>query len=510
MVTGGLDYRMKIWDFTTMNRNLKPFRDFKPFDGHPVRTLSFNPSGTHFLCCCGNNQAKIYNSEGVRKKTTIRGDMYLLDMANTKGHVASVNDGQWHPKENNLFITGSQDGTIRQWDMYSKEVGVEQQLAHQTLMKAKGVRGAKIAISTSQYSHKGEMVYGGCSDGSIQIWDLRGNNLYRPQYHFADAHRPGGEITAIQMFRDSYRFATRSMDDTMKMWDIRKPTEAVFTWEELVNLSSKTAITISPNEKMLLTGTSVRQGYGFGFITGFSTVNGEKLCEIPISKTSVIALTWHHQLNQIFVGSADAKITVLYDPELSQNGAMRSITRQEKRKVSESAHSGYFNGSNVYNHSELEDELLKVREDRAKNGGQNPKKPENDSIFIPPEAYDPMRRRERKLREAKKVSKPELPLQGPSKGGRTPQSGTLAQYVMQDLYKNVQRDMDPREALLAQAKAAESMPLWVEPAYTATQPTRVFDYKESKQDNVRFMQNVGKDACKHCGLKLCTCEQQTN
>ena len=93
MVSGGLDYRMKIWDFTTMNRNLKPFKDFKPFDGHPVRTLSFNPNGTHFLCCCGNNQAKIYNSEGVRKKTTIRGDMCLLDMANTKGHVASINDG---------------------------------------------------------------------------------------------------------------------------------------------------------------------------------------------------------------------------------------------------------------------------------------------------------------------------------------------------------------------------------------------------------------------------------
>lgn len=55
MVSGGLDYRMKIWDFTTMNRNLKPFKDFKPFDGHPVRTLSFNPSGSHFLCCCGNN-----------------------------------------------------------------------------------------------------------------------------------------------------------------------------------------------------------------------------------------------------------------------------------------------------------------------------------------------------------------------------------------------------------------------------------------------------------------------
>ena len=129
------------------------------------------------------------------------------------------------------------------------------------------------------------------------------------------------------MFRDSQRFATRSMDDTMKMWDIRMLRDAVFSWEDLVNMSSKTAVTISPNEKMLLTGTSVRQGYGHGFIMGFSTVNGEKICETPISEASVIALQWHHQLNQIFVGCGDSNVTVLYDPELSQNGIMRTITR---------------------------------------------------------------------------------------------------------------------------------------------------------------------------------------
>lgn len=130
----------------------------------------------------------------------------------------------------------------------------------------------------------------------------------------------------------------------MKMWDIRKLNQAVFSWEDLVNMSSKTAITISPNEKMLLTGTSMRQGFGHGFMVGFSTVHGDKICETPISGHSVIALSWHHALNQIFVGSADAKITVLYDPDLSQNGIMRTITRQEKRRVSESAHSGLFAG----------------------------------------------------------------------------------------------------------------------------------------------------------------------
>ena len=134
----------------------------------------------------------------------------------------------------------------------------------------------------------------------------------------------------------------------------------------------------------------------------------------------------------------------------------------------------------MINHSELEDELFKAREEKAKTGLNVPKKPESESIFISPDLYDPMRRRERKLKEAKKVVKPELPLQGPAKGGRTPQSGTLAQYVMQDLYKNVQRDMDPREALLAQAKIADAQPFWVEPAYTSTQPQRVFDYKESR------------------------------
>jgi len=36
----------------------------------------------------------------------------------------------------------------------------------------------------------------------------------------------------------------------------------------------------------------------------------------------------------------------------------------------------------------------------------------------------------KKQKDVKKTLKPEMPLQGPAKGGRTPQSGTLAQYVM--------------------------------------------------------------------------------
>jgi WD40 repeat protein len=43
--------------------------------------------------------------------------MYIVDMANTKGHVASINDGKWHPKEEAIFATSSNDGTVRIWDI---------------------------------------------------------------------------------------------------------------------------------------------------------------------------------------------------------------------------------------------------------------------------------------------------------------------------------------------------------------------------------------------------------
>lgn len=102
MLTGTSgDYKIKVWNMNTMNKTLRAFKDFKPFDGHPVRSLSFSSdvNATMFLVCCGNNQARIYDRESAQKlKTTVRGDMYIYDMANTKGHVAAITGGQFHPK----------------------------------------------------------------------------------------------------------------------------------------------------------------------------------------------------------------------------------------------------------------------------------------------------------------------------------------------------------------------------------------------------------------------------
>jgi hypothetical protein len=54
------------------------------------------------------------------------------------------------------------------------------------------------------------------------------------------------------------------MDDTMKLWDIRNAKEPVNVWRDLTNLNAKTKVCISPDETLILTGTSVRKGFAYG------------------------------------------------------------------------------------------------------------------------------------------------------------------------------------------------------------------------------------------------------
>jgi WD40 repeat protein len=73
-----------------------------------------------------------------------------------------------------------------------------------------------------------------------------------------------GEISSVRFFKDEKRLVSRSMDDTMKLWDIRNSKEPMKVWRDLTNLNAKTGVCISPDETIILTGTSVRKGFAYG------------------------------------------------------------------------------------------------------------------------------------------------------------------------------------------------------------------------------------------------------
>jgi len=64
LISGGLDYGLKIWDLAGMNRKLRPMMEYHPYEGYPVNQITFNPTGQKFLCCCANNQAKVFFADG--------------------------------------------------------------------------------------------------------------------------------------------------------------------------------------------------------------------------------------------------------------------------------------------------------------------------------------------------------------------------------------------------------------------------------------------------------------
>ena len=56
-------------------------------------------AGDAFLAVTGNSQVKIFDRDGIERGESLRGDMYIRDQRNTKGHISPATGGQWHPTD---------------------------------------------------------------------------------------------------------------------------------------------------------------------------------------------------------------------------------------------------------------------------------------------------------------------------------------------------------------------------------------------------------------------------
>ena len=91
-----------------------------PFSqGYPVCSLDFSqPSGEQFLVATGSTRAKLFNRDGREVAHYAKGDMYLVDLKNTKGHVTSLTQAWFNPTTKAQFLTSSLDGQYRSEDWF--------------------------------------------------------------------------------------------------------------------------------------------------------------------------------------------------------------------------------------------------------------------------------------------------------------------------------------------------------------------------------------------------------
>eukprot|EP00743_Colponemidia_sp_Colp-15_P009177 GILK01010013.1.p1 GENE.GILK01010013.1~~GILK01010013.1.p1 ORF type:complete len:569 (+),score=120.33 GILK01010013.1:113-1708(+) len=474
LLTGSNDYTVKMWDFAGMHSDMRSFRSIEPHENHQVQALSFSPTGAEWLVCTGNAQAKLYDRDGKDIMTCVKGDMYISDMTFTKGHTHSLTGGQWHPSNREQFITSSLDGTVRVWDTTAKPVGVDFELPQKHVLKARNGRGLKTAVYCCCYSPDGGYIGAGCEDGSLQLWQNR-NSFQKADVTIREAHRVGSETSSVKFFSDNRRVLSRGGDDTLKIWDIRNASRPIKVWEDLPNHILQTEVTLSPDEQLILTGTSVKKNEGNGVLVMIDAESLEKVSQIGVSDSSVVRILWHPKINQILIGSADAKVHMLYDPTLSDKGAMLFVGRKSRQKREEDLQFGSI-----------------------------PIMLPNEMDYVDDDDTSSARQRVRARKDPIRSKKPPLQVQGPG-GGKVAGPRSMTQFIMQEMYRQDIGVEDARAEFLKHAKAAEENPQYVTKAYTKTQPKPIFDYSQYEDDSSILDRDMSTK-CPNCGMKLCVCK----
>lgn len=451
VISGSYDYTVRMYDFQGMNSKLQSFRQLEPSEGHQVRSLSWSPTSDKFLCVTGSAQAKIYDRDGLTLGEFVRGDMYIRDLKNTKGHISGITGGEWNPKSKETILTSSEDGSLRLWDVNDFN-------SQKQVIKPKLVRPSRIPVTACAWDFEGKRIVGGIGDGSIQVWTIKTGWGSRPDIYVEKAH--SDDITGLKFSADGQVLLSRSMDATLKVWDLRQMKSPVKVFGDLPNHYAQTNVAFSPDEQLIFTGTSIEKDSTAGsLLCFFDRKKLELVSRVGISPSlSVVRCLWHPRINQVFTTTGDKKeggTHVLYDPSMSQRGALVCVGRAPRRKSIDD----YEVQPLIHNPHALP--LFRDQPSRK-------------------------RQREKILKDPLKSHKPDLPVDGPGFGGRVgvTKGSLLTQYLMKQggLIKETWMDEDPREAILKHADAAAQDPKFIAPAYAQTQPEPVFAKSDSEDD----------------------------
>lgn len=450
LISGSLDSTVKLHDFAAMTpTTLRAFKSVDPWetkasagasDAHLIQHVEFNPhAGGVFLCITAHPQAKIMTRDGDEMTTFVKGDMYLRDMNNTKGHVGEVNTGTWHPTDKNLCVTAGSDSTLRIWDINYKR-SQKDIVVFKSKAAGSAGRTRMTAVAWGSAAQGGSSVLVSAAlDGSLVMYS--GNAPFtRPAGEVRDAHKANTWTGGLDISSDGRMVVTRGGDDLIKLWDTRKFKEPLLQVEHASTSDkySMTNIRYSPNSTSIITGSAT------GHLHILNPGNLRPELVTPITPGApLITVEWHPKLNQIVTGSANSEIHVLYNPTMSTRGALEVMSKAPKKRH--------------------------IDDDPSMTMDQTPMGLSGDSIIVPGSQNlrkggkkDPMRPQVQQITPFMRSQPDE-------------------KHVSQNIPLSKMLHEDPREALLKYADVAKSDPMFTN-AWKTTQPVTQYADVSDEED----------------------------
>ena len=488
LVSGGLDFGVRLYDFAGMKRDLKPFRELEPCGAHQIHALSWSPNGENFVVISGSAEPKVIDRDGREQGWFVRGDMYIRDARHTKGHIMGCTGGSWHPTDRSTVLTSSEDGTLRTWDVsrINSEGGAAGSRCQTSVIKPTAAKPGRWAVTACCWSIDGRVIAGAVADGSLQLWSAtqgyssaavgqvmppRAQGVSQQNWSYTNrtmgcakgVHAGGdaaeGGMSSLVFKRDGTTLASRSGDGCVRLWDIRRLQAPVAQLEGLCPGGAHAGLTFSPDEQLLVVplgghgegGAGGGAGAGAGAGLAFYETSTMKLVRrlgLPAAQAGPVG--WHARLNQIFVGAggrADGGVRCLYSPDFSERGCLLAAARAPRVKEPMDLLPA------------LEPEYIAA----DKSGGRK-------------------RQREAAVEKLKERRIPQRPAGAYGAGGRVG-GGTGGTLLTQHLMRaggNVApaQEGDVREAILRHSAASEL----VDTAYAETQPHRNFAEPDPEEE----------------------------
>mmetsp|Transcript_21950 Transcript_21950/g.43600 ORF Transcript_21950/g.43600 Transcript_21950/m.43600 type:complete len:306 (+) Transcript_21950:3-920(+) len=187
LVTGGYDHTIRFWEAPTgvSHRSIQ-------YPDMQVNCLEITPD-KQFLAVAGNPHVRLYeiNSHNSNPVTTF------------DGHTSNVTSVGFQ-KDRKWMFTGSEDGTVKIWDIRSP--------GHQRNYRCKA------GINTlALHPNQGEIISGD-EDGNIRVWDLTTNSC---SYHL-DVTDGKSPVRSLTVASDASLVVAANNRGTVMVWRLGK------------------------------------------------------------------------------------------------------------------------------------------------------------------------------------------------------------------------------------------------------------------------------------------------
>ncbi|KAI5294232.1 hypothetical protein KEM52_004423 [Ascosphaera acerosa] len=455
MLSGSADCTVKLYDFASMTPStLRAFKSVEPSarkqsatasaaEAHPVHTVQFHPAAANqVLAITATAQPRVLDRDGDVLAEFAKGDMYLRDMRNTKGHISETTAGCWAPRDPHLCVTAGTDSTLRVWDI-NRPRAQRDVIVHTSRAPGSAGRSRMTAVAWAAGS-EAEYIAGAALDGTLALWGVK-KGFSRPTAEVRDAHPRDTWVSDIDASPDGRLLVTRAADGTIKLWDARKLKQPVSTTTAVAAGAKHAAdykVRFSPSGAHVLAGSEA----GDLHVLNPATLRPELVTPVTPGSPLLVAL-WHERLNQIVTGSANGETHVLYSPETSRagSGGLLVMSKAPKRRHID---------DNPALTTDLSQGVAVEAGHAAAGGGMARSGQPRLGLTASGRSRDPRR--------------PHLPAPTPF-GRYAPDE----RHIRESIPLSSMRDEDPREALLKYAESAEKDPIFTK-VYGQTQPKPVF------------------------------------